>query len=159
MTDDYITQSEYSEAVALAQKSTTLDNLAAELQRLLFAGPLPEPITNAGLTIEGEAENGLQVKANGVILRGRVDHVWIKGDSFTWLAGRIRFFRKKNNGEDGDVLYQIIFDDIGNARLGDGNHFSESILPGESFKGTHRRIALGLLKSIHDSLDVIHYKP
>lgn len=148
---------QYSPSVASAQSGRKLDALAAQFQRAIFQLPLPAPIATTGMTIEGDGtKTGLVVIAHGIALKGRFDHVWVNsGGASNQLAGRIRFVRQSNDGrDDGEVLYQIIFDALGNARLGAGQNVSASINPEtEDFENTCRAVALGLINAIHSDMD------
>lgn len=73
------------------------------------------------------------------------------------LGGRLRFFVQSRDGHDvGEALYQIVFDALGNTRLGKEKSFSSSIRPdAEGVEQTHRKIALNLSTAIHDGIDSI----
>lgn len=148
---------QYSPSVASAQSGKKLDALAEQFQRNIFQLPLPAPIAATGMIIEGDGtKTGLVVIAHGIVLKGRFDQVWLdNGRASKQLAGRIRFFRQSNDGRDfGEVLYQIVFDALGNSRLGEGKRFSASIIPGtEDFVNTYRSVALGLINAIHANMD------
>lgn len=152
-------QNQFSKNVAAAQDAKILDELAAELQRSLFAFPLPKPIEATGLIVQGDGTKfGLAVSAHGVNVKGHFDHVWLSnGQALKQLAGRFQFFVQNYEAHDvGDVLYSFVFDALGNTRLGNEKHFSHSIRSdAEDIERTCRKIALDLISAIHDGMDTI----
>ena len=150
---------QYSREVARGQTAKDIDNLAKELKTSFVSYPLPAPLDRIGLRIEDdETPYGLLVTAHCVSLHGRFEHVWLEhGDQDRALGGRVRFYRLDHDGKDGAAaVYEVLFDNLGNMRLGTGKNFTETmkgdrVMVNETF----RRLALGLATAIHASLDVV----
>jgi hypothetical protein len=78
MNDDYMIQQQYSKSVAMAQVAGELDTLDAQFESAVLAYTLPPPLANIRLRIARDgAGDGLVVRAHGMILKSRFDHVWL----------------------------------------------------------------------------------
>jgi hypothetical protein len=154
-----VMQNQFTTNIASAQVARSIDALAVALRKELFKYQLPKPMDAIGLISYGdETRFGLVVNAHGVNIKGHFDHVWLSnGEGPRSLGGRFRFFVQNYEGHDaGDALYQIVFDALGNTRLGNDKHFSYSISHGaEDIKRTHQKITLDLIGVIHDGMDTI----
>lgn len=147
---------QYSELVAAAQEAHTLDILAADLLHALSIYALPEPLHNTGLKFAYSAQPlQLTVRAHGQALTSRFDHVWLVDDlPKPRLGGRIQFFAETAEREASPMLYEILFDTLGNARLGSSKFFGHGIRKDATDRlETFRRIALGIINAIHDNMD------
>lgn len=149
---------QYSELVAAAQQAQMLDTLAADLLHTLAVYPLPAPLANAGLRFSHAAQpHQLTVRAHGKAYKARYDHVWLaSGLPVPRLGGRIQFFDDASPGDAGAAMYEIVFDELGSARLGQSKFFGHNIRKDATdLPETLRRIALGVINAIHDDMDTV----
>lgn len=155
-------QSQISPYFVSAKYAGQINSLAENLQAGLFQYTIPKTISDIGFNIQGDGTKfGLAVSAHGVNLIGRFDHIWMgnKQAPMPQLGGRIRFFAQDRDGHEvGEMLYQIIFDSLGNSRLGSGMHISGTIRPGtEGVENTYEKIAFDLIDVIHRKMEWIEY--
>jgi len=155
-----IIEQQFSKQVAMAHTGTQLNTLAVELQTALFHYDLPEALANTGLSIDRDGLRDLLVQAHGVTLKGRFDHVWLAdGHESPPLGGRYQFFKQDAEGHDVDLFCELVFDDLGNTRLGRDSFVTDTINGNsDALPETLRRIALFLVTSIHKKLDTIPRK-
>ncbi len=149
---------QYSELVAAAQEAHTLDMLANDLLHGLSVYALPEPLSNTGLKFSHAAQSQqIAVHAHGKVLKSTFEHVWLANHLPTpRLGGRIQFVDETRDRYASPVIYEILFDTLGNARLGNSKFFGHSIRRDATDRlETLRRIALGLINAIHENMDTV----
>lgn len=150
---------QYSELVEAAQQSSELDAYAAHLMYALAIYSIPEPLTKAGLKITySEQDRQLTATAHGKTLRSHYEHVWLKTQETPKprLGGRIQFFADTLHGAPPPMVYEILFDAIGDARVDSSRFFGNTIRKDEpEQREALRRIALALINAIHENMDTV----
>jgi hypothetical protein len=149
----------YTELVAAAQQSSELDAYAAHLMYALAIYSLPEPLAKAGLKIShSERDRQLTVAAHGKTLRSHYEHVWLatRETPKPRLGGRIQFFADALHGAPPRMVYEILFDASGDARVDASRFFGNTIRKDDpEQREALRRIALSLVNAIHESMDTV----
>ena len=97
------------------------------------------------------------MQAHGKTVKSSFEHVWLKDSlPFGRLGGRIQFWSQDKASKVDSMLYEVLFDELGNACLGDDQNFYSSIVNGRpEFQSALRQIALGVVNAIHRVLDSV----
>lgn len=149
---------QYSELVAAAQQAKMLDTLAADLLHILAIYQLPAPLANTGLRFYYTAHpHQLTVRAHGKAYKTSYEHVWLDtGLKIPRLGGRIQFFDETKERDAASAIYEITFDELGDARLSRSKFFGHNIRKdAEDLLETIRRIALGIINAIHNDMETV----
>jgi hypothetical protein len=158
-----VTAARYSERVQSAQEASELDAYAAHLMYALAIFSLPEPLAKTGLKITySEQTRQLTATAHGKTLRSHYEHVWMvaKESPKPRLGGRIQFFAETLHGEPRPMVYEILFDAIGDARVDKSRFFGNTIRKEEpEQREALRRIALAIINAIHANMDTVDATP
>lgn len=149
-----ILEQQFSRMIACAQEAEKLDSLGKAFLSGLVSFDLPDPLRKTGLRVE--TKNGdatVVVKAHGHIIESLFKHAWLytnrdQGREFPKLVGHIQFWLLGRETAQDKVLYEIVFDDEGNGRIGKEKYLSSSI----SEDGAKRKALIGLLTAIQDAL-------
>jgi hypothetical protein len=147
---------QYSELVDAAQQAHALDVYATDLMHALSIYALPAPLAHAGLRFSYSApEQRLAVRAHGKMLHSQYEHVWLTDKtSKPRLGGRIQFYMETRQGEAAPVIYEILFDTLGNARVDHSRFFGNSIRKEDpELREALRRISLAIISAIHENMD------
>ncbi|HKB60930.1 MAG TPA: hypothetical protein VKC56_12910 [Gallionellaceae bacterium] len=147
---------QYSELVDAAQQANALDAYATDLMHALSIYALPAPLAHTGLRFSYSApEQQLAVRAHGKLLHSRYEHVWLTDKtSRPRLGGRLQFHLEARQGDNSQVIYEILFDALGNARIDHSHFFGNSIRKEDpELREALRRISLAIINAIHDSMD------
>ncbi len=154
---------QYSERVQSAQEASEIDAYAAHLMYALAIYSLPEPLARTGLKISySEHNRQLTASAHGKTLRSHYDHVWMvtRETPKARLGGRIRFFADTLHGEPPPMVYEILFDAIGDARVDNSRFFGNTIRRDEpELREALRRISLAIVNAIHAHMDTVDATP
>lgn len=153
-------------SIADAQKGNKLDDYIFHLSIVLLinsSGTKQEEIfKNAGLVIlktdyhaDDDRKRDLTVRAHGITLRSRANHVWLPNND---LTARIQFFILNPDGSEGKCCYKIYINSLGNVGHGDlESNFFNQILQEDELEASQgaRLIFAGLLAAIHKELSHI----
>lgn len=153
-------------SIADARKGSKLDGYIFHLSVALLINSSEsrqeEIFKNAGLVIvktdyhaEDDRKRDLTVRAHGITLRSRADHVWLPNND---LTARIQFFILNPDGSEGKCCYTIYINSLGNVGHGDSvSNFFNPILQEDELEASQgaRLIFVGLLASIHKELSHI----
>lgn len=140
---------QYSTSISNAQSGQEIDEFIKQFQTELSIYQLPEAFKKIGLIVE-KTNDCLIVRAHGITLRSRADHIWNNKGA---LIGRIQFFQVANDDLENAVCYTIFIDKFGNMGHGEfASNFSSKFTGTDLSEvlETLRRVVIGLLNAIHE---------
>jgi hypothetical protein len=146
---------QFSTSILNAQSGQKIDAYIKQFLLELSAYQLPEPLKKTGLSVE-KSDDGLLVKAHGITLRSKTDHVW---DMKGILIGRIQFVQIDDDESKKESSYSIFIDSFGNMGHGELAHHFSSKFTGTDVAEiieTLRRVVTGLLNAIHDLIPKVN---
>ncbi|MDO3510138.1 hypothetical protein [Ralstonia pseudosolanacearum] len=147
---------QFSPTVAAAQDGTEIEVVYRKIRTALLESVLPDPLKNLGLQYLA-VDDLVCADLHGFRVRMRYDHVWLRdGFPIARLGGRLCFIRVTNEGKDGDELLQVLFDHLGNARVGTERGYSLSA-SGDSkeLASFVRKTSLELANAVHAKMAII----
>lgn len=147
---------QFSTSVAAAQKALNIEAVYKNICAALLANAFPDPLKNLGLRYHA-VDDMVCADLHGFSVRMRYDHVWLKdGLSVPRLGGRLRFTLVNSEGNDGDELFQVLFDHSGNARVGDEEgYFSQAVSDPQEMSAFVRKTSLKLANTVHAKMETI----
>lgn len=118
---------QFSPTVAAAQEAPKVEAVFQRIREGLLSNDLPDPLKNLGLRYN-VVDDVVCADLHGFSVRTRYDHVWLKdGHPIARLGGRLRFVCTTPEGKDGDELFRVLFDHLGNARVRAENGYDSSL--------------------------------
>lgn len=146
---------QYSPSVAVAQHALKVESIYQKIREALLKSNLPQALQNTGLQYRSQ-EDLLYAELHGFCIRVRYDHVWLKdGLPTARLGGRLRFLSITHDGKDGDTLVRVVFDHLGNTRIGSQAGYFSSAADPDDLASLVRSMSLALANAIHAKMDVI----
>ncbi|CAJ0744023.1 hypothetical protein R16034_04038 [Ralstonia edaphis] len=147
---------QFSTTVAAAQDGSKIDAVYRRIRRALLESELPGPLKNLGLQYH-TVDDLLCADLHGFRVRMRFDHVWLKdGFPIARLGGRLRFIHVTTEGKDGDELFQVLFDNLGNARVGtEQGYFSSASSDPQELISFVRKTSLALANAVHAKMSIV----
>jgi hypothetical protein len=146
----------YPATVAAAQEALKIDRIYQKIRAALLESDLLPAFKKLGLQFL-VVDDLVCADLHGFRARLRHDHVWLKeGLTIPRLGGRLRFVLVVAEAKDGDELFQVVFDHLGNARVRTDSAYFLSVSgdPGE-LNLVVSTICLNLANAVHAKMEVI----
>ncbi|WP_157381687.1 hypothetical protein [Burkholderia ubonensis] len=147
---------QFSPTVAAAQEAPKIEAVYQRIRAALLANAFPDPLKNLGLRYQA-VDDVICADLHGFSVRMKYDHVWLKdGLPIARLGGRLRFTLVTSEGNDGDELFQVLFDQLGNARVGaEQGYFSSASSDPQDMTSFVRKTSLELANAVHAKMSII----
>lgn len=147
---------QFSPSVAAAQEAPKVEAVYQRIRAVLLVNAVPDPLKNLGLRYQ-VVDDVVCAYLHGFHVRVKYDHVWLKdGLPIARLGGRLRFTLVTPEGNDGDGLFQVLFDHLGNVRVGaEQGYFSSAGGESQEMTSFVRKVSLTLANAVHAKMSIV----